>query len=247
MQPSVIIDSSASSAEKYWHTHTIVAIDVIRATTTAISAVLNGHECYPVESIEMALPLAASLDRPLLAGELGGNMPYGFHLNNSPAHLAARSDTERPVILLSTSGTVLICEAARGSDVVIACMRNITATADYLKNKGGRVAVIGAATRGEFREEDEMCCAAVAGALMDRGFESENAATVEIVDRWKNAAHDAWTVTKSVKYLRDSGQLDDLDFVLGHWDDVDIAFTLSHGRIVKCESTTSEKAGAESI
>jgi 2-phosphosulfolactate phosphatase len=238
---------TAKSAERYWHTHSIVAIDVIRATTTAISAVLNGHECYPVDSIEMALPLAASLDRPLLAGELGGNMPYGFHLNNSPAHLAARSDTDRPVILLSTSGTVLVCEAAKGSDVFIACMRNITATADLLAHRGGRVAVIGAATRGEFREEDEMCCAAIAGALMERGFETEDGNTLETIERWKEAPHDAWTVTKSVKYLRDSGQLDDLEFVLGHWDDVDQAFELSHGQIVPCDMTAVRDQEAKRI
>ena len=43
---------------------TVVAIDVIRATTTAITAVATGKRLYPAGSIEGAVRLAADLDRP---------------------------------------------------------------------------------------------------------------------------------------------------------------------------------------
>ena len=39
-------------------------------------------------------------------------MPYGFHLQNSPAQIDLRDDVDRPMVLLSTSGTRLMCEAA---------------------------------------------------------------------------------------------------------------------------------------
>src|SRR5437764_9210822 len=91
---------------------TVVGMDVIRATTTAVTAVAAGRRCFPVRSIEAAVPLAARLDNPLLVGELGGNMPYGFHLQNSPAEMDRRVELERPVILLSTSGTRMLSEVA---------------------------------------------------------------------------------------------------------------------------------------
>src|SRR2546423_10649354 len=106
--PSVVIDCFPERAGDYWEGHAIVAVDVIRATTTAITAVDRGWRCFPVPSLEVAVPLAARLERPLLAGELGGSVPYGFDLNNSPAAIASLEDVSRPLILLSTSGTRLL-------------------------------------------------------------------------------------------------------------------------------------------
>src|ERR1700730_879095 len=89
----------------------VVAIDVIRATTTAITAVAAGHRVYPAGSMEAAVRLAADLDRPILAGELGGLQPYGFDMQNSPSEMQDLDSPARPIILLSTSGTRLIAEA----------------------------------------------------------------------------------------------------------------------------------------
>src|SRR2546423_7331591 len=79
----------------------IVAVDVIRATTTAVTAAAIGKPLYPAGSIEAAVRLAADLDRPILAGELGGVQPYGFDLQNSPTQIAALDESTRPIILLS--------------------------------------------------------------------------------------------------------------------------------------------------
>src|SRR5690349_6732101 len=127
---------SLGEADDGW---TIVGIDVIRATTTAVTAVAAGRRCFAVPSIEAAVPLAARLESPLLVGELGGNMPYGFHLQNSPAEMDRRTDLERPVILLSTSGTALLCDAARHGRTYAACLRNVRATLERLIRDDGRV------------------------------------------------------------------------------------------------------------
>src|SRR6266853_3166714 len=112
MRKTVVIDCFPESVETYRNGYAIVAVDVIRATTTAVTAVALGRRVYPVPSLEEAVPLAAKLPNPLLVGELGGSMPYGFDLNNSPADLESRTDNHRPMLLLSTSGTKLICGAA---------------------------------------------------------------------------------------------------------------------------------------
>jgi len=86
----------------------LVAVDVIRATTTAVTAISMGWECHVVPTLQAALDAASRLPNALLTGEVGGEMPTGFELMNSPAQLAARSDVSRPLVLLSSNGTRLM-------------------------------------------------------------------------------------------------------------------------------------------
>jgi phosphosulfolactate phosphohydrolase-like enzyme len=46
---------SLGPADPDW---TVVGVDVIRATTTAVTAVAAGRRCFPVASLEEAVPLA---------------------------------------------------------------------------------------------------------------------------------------------------------------------------------------------
>lgn len=233
MIKSVAIGCYIDNTDHYHDSYAIVAVDVIRATTTAVTAVSMGRACYPVPSLEAATLRAAGLESPLLVGELGGNMPYGFDLTNSPAELAARTDVSRPMVLLSSSGTRLMCAADGASAVYAACLRNYVATARHLAAYHSKIALLGAATRGEFREEDQMCCARIAQELIEVGYVPENAATVSIVERWGGAPLSAFMASKSVEYLRRTGQLKDLEFILDHVRDVDSAFMLEGGQIVE--------------
>jgi 2-phosphosulfolactate phosphatase len=233
----VAIDAFASSLERYRAGWTVVVVDVIRTTTTAATALAAGLRCFPVPSLEAAVPLAARLDNPLLVGELGGNMPYGFDLNNSPARLALRNDSGRPMILLSTSGTGVLCGAQGAEAVYAASVRNLTAQVERLAGRHERVAVIGAGTRGEFREEDQLCCAWLAERLLDVGYEPRDGRAQELVDHWKDAPIEAIMGSKSATYLRDTGQRDDLDFILAHVDDLDSAFELRDGELMTAPAT----------
>src|SRR6266436_8387169 len=102
---TVVIDCFPESVARYRKRYAVVAVDVVRATTTAISAVAAGRRCFLVPTIEAANQLAAKLGNALLVGEQRGVMPPDFDLNNSPVELVARTDLGRPAILLSSSGT----------------------------------------------------------------------------------------------------------------------------------------------
>jgi 2-phosphosulfolactate phosphatase len=231
MRQSVIIDCFPESAARYRKGYAVVAIDVIRATTMAISAVAAGWRCYAVPTLEAARSLHRTLDNAVLAGEVGGDMPQGFDMNNSPVELARRTDSHRPLILLSSSGTQLIHEAGQCEAAYLACLRNYSALAKYLAGRHQRIALIGAGSRGEFREEDEMCCAWIAEGLMRRGCQAEDATTRERVNRWKDAPAAACFLGHSVDYLRRTGQLRDLDFILAHLDDLNAIFTLRERQV----------------
>jgi 2-phosphosulfolactate phosphatase len=232
MAKTVVIDCFPDSIRSYGAGWGVVGVDVIRATTTAVTAVATGRRCFAVPDLETAVPLAARLQDPLLVGELGGNMPYGFELNNSPAAIAARTDVERPMILISTSGTKLLTAEAPDA-VYVGSLRNVRALADVLADRHERVAVIGAGTRGEFREEDQLGCSWIAGALLQQGFEPRNEWTSTLVSRWRDEPVTAIETSRSVEFLRDTGQLEDLEFVLGHVNDLDAAFEVRAGEIVR--------------
>ncbi len=233
---SVVIDYLPDSVERYRSGYAVVAIDVIRATTTLATASTAGRRCYVAPSVETALTRGALLTRPLLVGEIGGEMPGGFDITNSPAALALRTDIERPMVLVSSSGTQLLYNARSCDAAYAACFRNHEAVAEHVAGRHARVAVIGAGSRGEFREEDQMCCAWIAGRLIERGYVADGSNTAAIVERWRGAPVEACLTSKSVGYLRRSGQLDDLDFVLTHINDLDAVFALDDDEVVRVVS-----------
>lgn len=233
MRKTIVIDCFPESVASYRDGYAIVAVDVIRATTTAVTGVALGRRCFPVPSLEAAVPLAARLTNPLLVGELGGSMPYGFDLNNSPADLEARTDTHRPMILLTTSGTRVICGAGEGQSVYVACLRNYSAQVAYLAEHHSRIALIGAGSRGQFREEDQLCCASIAEGLLAAGYEPQDAKTVSIVEQWSGVPIDKITQGASAEYLRNSGQSRDLDFILTHIDDIEDVYRFERGQVMK--------------
>ncbi len=212
---------------EYAHSAALVAVDVIRATTTVITAVSMGRQCHVAPTLLSAYETASLLPNALLAGEQDGTMPLGFDMTNSPAQLAVRSDVWRPLVLLSSTGTRLMHDIRDKDSAYVACFRNYSATIDYIAQNYHVAVLIGAGTRGEFREEDQMCCAWIADGLMESGFCSNDRVTSQLVERWRGAPRNAFLMSRSVDYLRRSGQLRDLDYILGHFDDVDTACKLN--------------------
>lgn len=211
----------------------VVAVDVLRAATTAVTAVALGGRCIPAATLEDAVERAAAVEGALLVGELGGHRPYEFDLTNSPVAVSARADLSAPIVLLSSSGTPLMCHArAVVDDVFVGCLRNVGATATAVAATGGPAAVVGAATRGEFREEDQLCCAWIARTLIESGYDAADAATERLVDAWDGRPVDAILESKSATYLRETGQSPDLDFVLTHVDDLSSAFRIADREVV---------------
>lgn len=226
MEGKVVVDCFQEGTFRYRNEYVIVVVDVMRATTTATTAVSLGRRVFPARTTDESFVIASTLDDPLLVGELGGNMPFGFDLNNSPAQIAARTDVHRPVVLVSSSGTVLLMSSAGSEAVFVACFRNYSAVARHIIGRYQRVAIVGAGTRGQFRREDQMCCAWVAEKLVKAGYRAETPQTREYIYRWSGVSPEEAATGRSAGYLRQSGQEEDLDFILTHIDDLDIVPSL---------------------
>ncbi len=240
--PSVVIDYLPACAEHYRNEYAIVVIDVIRATTTATTALSLNRDVYPVQTTDEAFVLAEKLKRPILAGEQGGNIPYGFDLSNSPVQVTALSvipsgeftDVSKPIILLSSSGTRLLMNSVGdGSHAVyLACARNFSAVANHIIGLHDKVAVLGAGTRGEFRQEDQIVCAWIAERLVEAGYEMESNRTRDLISRWSGANLDVVRDGHSADYLKRTGQVHDLEFILHHYDDLDVVPQLIDGKLI---------------
>ena len=227
---TVVIECAAEGPLQYDASHAAVVIDVIRATTTAITSVASGRRCFVARDIDDARALAEALVDPIVAGEVAGVTPEDFELRNSPALVAELPDVHRPLVLLSTSGTPLMTAFAPNTTYV-ASLRNYTAQGEHLASNHRNVAVVGAGSRGTFREEDALCCAWVARALVDSGYRPVGD-TEALVERWRGASAEDILESASVEYLRRSDQLDDLAFILDHVDDLDTVFAVEGQEIV---------------
>ena len=228
---SVTIDAFPSSANDH-KGRAIVAIDVIRATTFAITAVAAGRRCIVARDVDHAFEIRRRLPEALLAGETAGETPAGFDLTNSPAQLVERTDTHRPVVMVSSSGTHLMLAAQEAAaSAYVACLRNVSAMSELLIEHEDDVVLIGAGSRGEFREEDQLGCAWIGANLLAAGFEPTDDRTRAVIDRWSGATVRDLEGGKSVTYLRRSGQMLDFDFIASHLDDLDLVASIGSGEV----------------
>ena len=230
---SFLIDCSIDRSVLYPNGQAVVAIDVIRSTTVAITIVASGRKCFYAPSVDVALEISRRLENPLLVGEIGGNMPYGFDLPNSPVEIEQQEEIVRPAIIVSTSGTPLMHELRKCNSAYVACLRNYRATIDLIISRHDRILIAAAPTRGEFREEDQLCSAWIGDGLIKAGYLPEDETTAEIVNKWRTASVEVCAQGKSAEYLRRSGQLKDLDYILEHVNDLNAAFMIKDNEIIQ--------------
>jgi 2-phosphosulfolactate phosphatase len=233
LNKKVAIDCLTESSKRYNQHEAAIVIDVIRSTTVASTVVETGRRCFFAPNVEEAVVIAKQLDNPLLMGEIGGNMPYGFDLKNSPVDLQEREERIRPIVLVSSSGIPLLASLKGCNSLFIACLRNWTATVNQLSTQYNYIYVLAAPTRGEFREEDKLCCAWITAELLNLGYKCADKKTENMVNEWKNQPVEICGKGNSAKYLRDTGQKKDLDFILTHVNDFNCALTVKGNEIVK--------------
>lgn len=141
-----------------------VAIDVLRATTTIISALENGADTVvPVLTPEEAFQVAR--DNPerqfVLGGERKSVIIPGFQLGNSPLEYTPSRVGGRPVLFTTTNGTRAIRRAGAADRVYIASFLNAPAIAKELLSLGKDVAICCAGTHDQFSLEDTACAGAI--------------------------------------------------------------------------------------
>ena len=84
----------------------IVIIDVLRCSSTIITALANGaSEIIPTPTIRKARQMKQRNPNYIVAGERKGIKPEGFDLGNSPSEFTRTKIRGRSIILTTTDGT----------------------------------------------------------------------------------------------------------------------------------------------
>lgn len=150
-----------------------VVFDVLRATTSMITALANGAEAIiPVGEIAEALEGRQQRPEALLAGEreglriraeLTGGME--FDLGNSPREFTSEKVQGRTIIMSTTNGTRALRACAGARAVLIGSFLNLRATSNWiLEHKPPHLVIVCSGTVDEAALEDVLA----AGALCER-------------------------------------------------------------------------------
>ena len=150
-----------------------VVFDILRATTSMISALANGAEAIiPVGEIGEALELRRQHPDYLLAGERDGvriRSPLtggiDFDLGNSPREFTSERVQGRTIIITTTNGTRALRACAGAKAVLIGSFLNLRANVNWLReNKPTNLLLVCSGTYDQAAFEDILA----AGAICER-------------------------------------------------------------------------------
>jgi len=151
---------------------TVVVIDVLRASSTIITALANGaREVIPASTVESAMKIAGNLgtDQALLGGERNGRIVPGFDLGNSPAEYAASRVQGKSIIFSSTNGSQAMVKARYAAELVIGGFLNMGEVASFVRERPRDFVILCSGRNGGFSLEDTVC----AGMLIARVAEDQ--------------------------------------------------------------------------
>lgn len=138
----------------------VVVIDVLRASSTIVTALNNEAKgVIPVADMDKAGKISQDMGSPqyLLCGEKDGAKIEGYHLGNSPLEYKPETVKDKTIILNTTNGTTAVKKTTLAEQVVIGCFLNSRKTVNFLKQTSYPVAVVCAGWQGRLALEDMLC------------------------------------------------------------------------------------------
>jgi 2-phosphosulfolactate phosphatase len=141
---------------------TVIVIDVLRATSTMLTALAHGCEAiYPIETVMQA----KQLQRPdwLMGGERSCKKIPGFDLGNSPFEYMDHRIAGKTILITTTNGTRAIQKASRAATILAASLLNGSACAKEAAALKRDIIILCSGTQDVFSLEDGIC----AGQLVE--------------------------------------------------------------------------------
>jgi 2-phosphosulfolactate phosphatase len=154
-----------------------VVFDVLRATSSMVTALANGAEAVlPVAEIAEAVKLRQERPGVLLAGERDGvRIPAqlaggtAFDLGNSPREFTPEAVRGRTIAVTTTNGTRALRACAHARMVLAAAFLNLTATAQFIgQSELKRLLIVCSGTYEEAAYEDVLGAGALCGLVWER-------------------------------------------------------------------------------
>lgn len=151
--------SAQSFNEEELRGKTAVIIDVLRASSSIVTALSNGaKKIIPVEDMDAAMRIARSMepDDYLLCGEKNGVKIEGYHLGNSPLEYNEETVTDKTLILNTTNGTKAIKKSALANQIYVGCFLNQNSILQRLTEHDDSIVLICSGWQGRLSLEDTL-------------------------------------------------------------------------------------------
>ena len=161
-----VLFSPVNADELFFTNKTTVVIDVLRASSTIITALSNGaREVIPVASVDFAVKLSGGMfgGQTLLGGERNTKMIEGFALGNSPFEYSNNVIGNKYIVFYSTNGSKAIVKAKYSENLFVSSFNNLGAVADNLAKLNNDIEILCAGNNNRFSLEDSAC----AGMLIE--------------------------------------------------------------------------------
>lgn len=152
--------SAQTFQEEDLRNKTAVIIDVLRASSTIVTALHNGAKgVIPIGDMGSASQISQNLDSPrfLLCGEKDGVKIEGYDFGNSPFEYTSEAVRDKTIILNTTNGTKAIKRAGLAHEIYIAGFLNLSAVVDVLKKTERDIVLVCAGWQGRLSLEDLLC------------------------------------------------------------------------------------------
>lgn len=144
-----------------------IVIDVIRTSTTIITALQAGAKCViPVETIMEAKAMKRGDER--LGGERFCKPISGFDLGNSPQQYRTEELKDTTIILTTTNGTNAIHRCTRAVELYIAGLVNASACINTATQSGKDIVILCAGSHDQFVIEDGYCAGYMIARLQEQ-------------------------------------------------------------------------------
>lgn len=198
---------------------TSVAIDVLLATTTLVTAFDNGaRHVFPTQSLEETDKVLGRLDSSdvLRGGEQDAERIEGYELGPYPREYAPETVDDKDVIFVTTNGTRAIADASPSEEVLVGCLRNAPAIAHYLQESGtDSIYLICAGSGGRFTLEDFLGASAILSYMHTEHWHFNDAAwmALDFARDYQDREMEALKHSRAGKWFVEHDRADELEFV----------------------------------
>lgn len=151
-----------------------VVFDVLRATSTFVTALKNGAAAIiPVSEISEALEMGKKQPEVLLGGERNGvkirTAEGEFDFGNSPREYTTDAVKSKTIVSTTTNGTRALRACAGAKMVLAAAFLNLQATGKFLRDKNLEEVLLVCAGTGERAALEDILAAGALAEILSTG------------------------------------------------------------------------------
>ena len=236
-KPLDVFYSAQSFQEEELRNKSVVIIDVLRASSTIVTALNNGAKSIiPVADMGEASKIAQNVDSEnyLLCGEKDGVQIDGYDLGNSPLDYKPEVVGGKRLIFNTTNGTKAIKKSGGAFRTCIASFLNVSAVVNVLKEEEKEIVLVCAGWKGRLAFEDILLAGKIihmlnGGTLSDDATDGARVA-FGLYEIYGNDIPKVINMSNHATRLKNIAGTDDLDYC-SQVDIIDIVPRLKEGMI----------------